>query len=39
MSLLHLPGNTKVLADDHYRCPRCLRKKATRKQEEKDWDF
>jgi hypothetical protein len=39
MALPHLPGDTKVLADDHYRRPRCLRQRPTRKQEEKDWDF
>jgi ubiquitin C-terminal hydrolase len=33
MALLHLPGNTKVAAVDHYRCPRCLREKPTRKKE------
>jgi len=39
MALLHLPGNTKVLADDHCRCPKCLRQKPTRKQEGKDWSY
>jgi hypothetical protein len=39
MALLHLPGNTRVLAVDHYRCPRCLREKPTRKQEGKDWSY
>ena len=29
---------TRVLLDDHYRCPKCLREKPARKQEEKDWD-
>ncbi len=39
MNDLSLPKDTRVLTDDHYRCPKCLRKKATRKQEEEDWDF
>jgi len=39
MSRLSLPKNTKVLTDSHYRCPKCLGMKPTRKQEEEDWDF
>jgi hypothetical protein len=39
MNEMNLPSNTMVLPDDHYRCPKCLRKKPTRKQEEEDWDF
>lgn len=36
---LSLPRDTRVLPDDHYRCPHCLGKMPARKQEEKDWDF
>ena len=39
MSQLCLPRETRVLTDGHCRCPKCLRKKATREQEEEDWDF
>jgi hypothetical protein len=39
MSQLSLPRGTRILTDDHYRCAKCLGKKPTRKQEEKDWDF
>jgi hypothetical protein len=39
VTLLHLPDNTRVLAVDHYPCPKCLREKTARKQEEKDWSF
>jgi hypothetical protein len=39
MSKLCLPRGTRVLTDDHYRCPRCLRENPTRKQEERDWNF
>jgi hypothetical protein len=39
MTLPHLPGHTKVLTDDHYRCPRCLWKRPARKQEEADWNL
>jgi len=39
MNELNLPGDTSVLTDDHYRCPRCMGTKPTRKQEEDDWDF
>jgi len=39
MNELSLPKGTRVLPDDHYRCPRCLREKPNRKQEEKDWEF
>lgn len=36
---LKLPNSTRALPDDHYRCPKCLRQRPTRSQEEKDWDF
>jgi hypothetical protein len=39
MNKLNLPRGTRVLADDHYRCPKCLRERPTLKQEEEDWDF
>jgi hypothetical protein len=39
MNELSLPKDTRVLADDHYRCPKCFQKKLTRQQEEKDWEF
>jgi len=31
--------NTKILPDDHYRCPKCLGRSKSKKQEEDDWDF
>jgi len=38
MSEFRLPtANTKVLPDDHYRCPGCT--KRTKKQEVDDWNF
>ena len=39
MNKLNLPRGTRVLADDHYRCPKCLRQKPASKQEKEDWDF
>jgi hypothetical protein len=39
MNNLGLPKNTKVLPDDHYRCPKCLRQETTTMQEKEDWDF
>jgi len=38
MSQFNLPNNTKVLTDDHYKCPKCLSKR-TKKQKEDDWNF
>jgi hypothetical protein len=35
---LSLPKNTRVLPDDHYRCPGCVSEKQ-KKKEEKDWDL
>ncbi len=37
MKKLTLPKSTRVLPDDHYRCPGCA-PRAT-KEEEEDWDF
>ena len=39
MSTLRLPKNTKVVTDSHYRCAKCMETKATRTEQEKDWDF
>ena len=39
MSQLCLPRGTRVLADDHYRCPKCWGKRPVRRQEEHDWDI
>jgi ubiquitin C-terminal hydrolase len=39
MNEFNLPMGTRGLADDRYQCPKCLREKPTRKQEEKDWDY
>jgi hypothetical protein len=39
MNELSLPKNTGVLPDDHYRCPRCLRRRLKREQAETDWNF
>jgi hypothetical protein len=36
---LSLPKNTKVIMDSRYRCPRCIGKKPTRRQEVEDWNF
>jgi len=36
---LHLPQNTEVVTDSHYRCAACLGTKPRRKQEQADWDF
>ncbi len=39
MSYFSLPSNTKVLADVHYRCPKSIAPRRTKKQEEEDWDI
>jgi hypothetical protein len=39
MRQLCLPRGTRVLADEHYRCPKCLRQKPASKQEKEDWSF
>lgn len=38
MARLRLPKNTRALTDSHYRCEKCLGKKTTSKQQERDWD-
>jgi len=37
MSGLHLPKNTNVETDSHYRCAACMGKKPARRQEKEDW--
>jgi len=37
MDELNLPGDTRVLTDDHYRLPD-VRPRRSRKQEEEDWE-
>ena len=39
MSAMHLPLNTIVDADLHYKCSGCNRSERQREQEEADWDF
>jgi len=39
MKAMHLPVNTVVDADLHYKCPECDKSKGRREQEEADWDF
>jgi hypothetical protein len=36
---MHLPVNTIVDADSHYKCPGCDKSESQREQEEADWDF
>jgi hypothetical protein len=39
MRQLYLPRGTEVLADEQYRCPKCLRQKTAAMQEMDDGDF
>ena len=39
MRQLYLPRGTEVLADEHYRCPKCLPRKADPMLEAEDRDF
>src|SRR5664280_526824 len=39
MIAMHLPVNTIVDADPHYKCPGCKKSVSQRAQEEADWDF
>jgi len=39
MKAMHLPVNTIVDVDLHYKCPGCDKSKSQREQEEADWDF
>lgn len=39
MRAMHLPENTIVDTDLHYKCPGCNKSKAQQEQEEDEWDF
>lgn len=39
MKAMHLPVNTIVDADPHYKCPGCNKSRSQREREEADWNF
>ena len=39
MTELNLPPGTSVLADDHYQCQKCMRRRPPRRELDEEWDY